>query len=836
MPTGVIVKTFNEHPINAAPYETVIERGQGMGDIYTAQVVEVEIPGRFASFIRSQPKSKDFTLNIYMHAGLGTGLSRELAEKILYGWFDPANGPGILKVASPGNGDLVMEVLPVKLTVSSPGHYAIGMHAAVPVWESVDAETASESVTVSGQTLTVNQGGNTVAYPTITLTPTALKPNTAYWTKRKRITLANRSEFALGDPANPDGYPVVFDISSLLAYDPSQIRVFLNGRQLPRWITGDGTKMWVNMRMRGRIVGTLAADIDSNVTELTINNVDGFAAWPQGRGFFLIDNECIKYEELGIFTAYNLTRGDNSTNAASHNAGSTLYWVEHPFLDIMYDFPTASASFPLSTIELADRKPLIDLDASSNIKHVWAGPFINSTTTRRSRAFELLFSDDSVSAHNLRVYNAPFTDALTFEDALPVVGKPAYNNAELKFPVPIRASTTALSFAYAVGKSLALQVYATDLDGNESRVTAQFGTAPITPVFSLGNPATSLRFNALISTVSGDLDLNGTLDIIGVDGVMISEIIDNPIFEDAMGAWSYLAFGFDGGAFTSPDPDNGKPRKFRLDTFLTPFIHFALNGDTVVDGFAAGASFNQGFSIYKGSADTPGDFVAFGQFGPDGVCRYNPPLNLPGGDYWCNITLNTGFLSRFSRTNASLYWGYHPISSLHETVRWERINPDPTVVYTDYPDGKIYHRNTFTMSPVFAVLSKETPPQADAPTATGNIISVDTLTVELDIDRAPKIVQGAEEAVYAVSARIRNETTGDFLDIFFPTALTESVVIDCKHRTITDSVTGEPILFSLVSSNPDDWIFLVPGNNVISYTEDGVVATTLSLEWFKTLL
>ena len=58
-----------------------------------------------------------------------------------------------------------------------------------------------------------------------------------------------------------------------------------------------------------------------------------------------------------------------------------------------------------------------------------------------------------------------------------------------------------------------------------------------------------------------------------------------------------------------------------------------------------------------------------------------------------------------------------------------------------------------------------------------------------------------------------------------------NVTIDCDLKRVIDSETGLDIRFSVAPSNPGKWLTLQPGNNTISYTEVGVVNTTMAWEF-----
>lgn len=827
MPSAIVLKTYAGAKLNAPPFRFEQARGGGIGEMWQSQPVETEVPGRFPTFVRGQPKSKDFTLRCFLEPA-GHGYTMESAEAALYSLFDPAKGPDYL-VASDGISLIRLSVLPQKITVDQTGAYTIGFHASNPVWESVDEEpTSAHHIVTSGGTFAAVHRGTSYTYPRFDILPATMKSNSNSWIKRRRIVMVNGSDYPLIDHTSPDGYPLEL-AQNTFATPGNDLRVILNSREQFRWVSG--RKVWSNLEFRARLTATLAANIDANVTSLIVNNPGGFGGWPERGGFFLIDNEAIQFGELTADGAITLTRGALNTSAASHTAGATIRWIQYPFLSFIYDFSAATDPAPP-----ADHKPVIDLGLSTNGMHQWPGPFFNNDDVA-SRTFERVFADDGPASQRLRQYDGLTLSnkIMVFEDLVAQPGKPTYNNARMQFPVPMKAGPGALVMDYRVDATLELNAYVVDVDGNESRLVYAFNTSgwKTGQSFNTADPITNMRFDARVGAVSGDLDISGVsgpISYFTTSDTIINAVWANPLFnKDALAGPATFPL------LTSP------VKKY-------PGIHFALQNETSIDGFVAylkNGSTTQYYAIYTDDGGKPGKAVSYGTFpgnfsGSDKLVSstFSPPIDLPSGEYWCMIIGPAGvgagtgnFGAHSSRTSATTYYGAHALQDIGHAPN-ATINTGTEVVEIVVPwDQDNLHTNQYSVSPIFGVLSKLTPAQNNSPQQTGNVIWLDAIKATYDSTRLPIVKVQPEESLYLIDAVLKNETTGDSLAIFALVTFGQSITIDCLNRTVTDGETGLPIPFAVVPSNPDDWMFFVPGSNTIRYTETGVVDVGITPHW-----
>ena len=74
----------------------------------------------------------------------------------------------------------------------------------------------------------------------------------------------------------------------------------------------------------------LSGGISATSTQVTLNSVIGLPT----TGFVKIDSEIINYGYISGNTLYNCFRGQQDTNAALHNSGTTVYWAQVPAITV----------------------------------------------------------------------------------------------------------------------------------------------------------------------------------------------------------------------------------------------------------------------------------------------------------------------------------------------------------------------------------------------------------------------------------------------------------------------------------------------------------------------
>jgi hypothetical protein len=108
---------------------------------------------------------------------------------------------------------------------------------------------------------------------------------------------------------------------------------------------------------------------------------------------------------------------------------------------------------------------------------------------------------------------------------------------------------------------------------------------------------------------------------------------------------------------------------------------------------------------------------------------------------------------------------------------------------------------------------------------------VNSCTLTKSSSDMPVVSVGAEQSSYLLSARITNNTNGEWIKIRAVVALGRAVTINCDAKTITYA-DGTNLRAGLtLSSTRADWLTLEPGYNEIKYNETGVVSVTATFDW-----
>jgi hypothetical protein len=402
---------FDEHAINdGSIYAARIPEPRGGRETaasHGAEAVEAELPAAFPYYIRSQPQSHE----IHIEVTLVTHNQARL--EALKRWFDPRGGQGYLKASDEAGATRRILCAPVRMEPAGRGDkiWHIVLHASSPVWEADEETYASGAITASGQAVAITNPGNTPAPLTLRLTGTSQKSNANALIHRVRMSVANRSPFALSDPAG-EGYAIdlgqdAFDTASLttakMTADGDDLLVYRAGELIPRWLDGMDsatTKVWTHIARSlaaGRSVQLAAAMTASSPaagSTFSVSNPDGTALFGLDE-FLIIDSETIHVLKWSATEFLVLERACLGTTAATHNAGATAWRCEVPHLSILYDYAGAAEYDALS---LSDRKPLISLADSTNVLHVWNRSFLVPPGARRSMGWQPEFTDEGGSS------------------------------------------------------------------------------------------------------------------------------------------------------------------------------------------------------------------------------------------------------------------------------------------------------------------------------------------------------------------------------------------------------------------------------------------------------
>ncbi len=112
-------------------------------------------------------------------------------------------------------------------------------------------------------------------------------------------------------------------------------------------------------------------------------------------------------------------------------------------------------------------------------------------------------------------------------------------------------------------------------------------------------------------------------------------------------------------------------------------------------------------------------------------------------------------------------------------------------------------------------------------------------TVTLNSSYTPTVTgmseQGGTTTGYALSCTIENTTTGDAIEVTYSMDVNDELEVDTDAKTVTDKgdETSQFQAVDPVGGVRRDWLRLQPGDNVLEYTETGVVAVTVTVEFEK---
>ena len=274
---------------------------------------------------------RQLNFDIYIRSGS----SLELAQ-----WFDPEDETAkkLIVEDSDGSNDRFVYAI---CTEFREVPYSAGLQYAVTVmvdgdvrWREIAITTASAwSVTATGQTKVVANGGQDKAYPILKIEPTDVRSSGGFSYKSFVVVKWNcalaASNYSIDIVNN------TFDTATLttakMQADGDDLRVYVDGIEVDRWLQDmdtSTTQVWCNLDYEANLELTLDGDINNSVTELNVNESIGILP---SSGIIYIGTEVITY------TAKNnqekelsgLTRGAKGSSAATHSDDDDVFWIQH---------------------------------------------------------------------------------------------------------------------------------------------------------------------------------------------------------------------------------------------------------------------------------------------------------------------------------------------------------------------------------------------------------------------------------------------------------------------------------------------------------------------------
>lgn len=814
-------------------------------DTPTGQAIEATRPGRSPVHAFVQPDGVRFGVEIVIQVLSQANLDR------LKQWFDPTTGEEKYLVATSGTPDTrrllcVVEGLALRgPTETGTTIFRATLRAATGIWESNSAPaTIEEEITVSGGTVEVDNAGSTRQPLTIRLLPAAQLSDADGPTWFRRILIANRAEGALNDWAC-ETYPVdvtggginttALESGGKLLTNMDDLLVWHNGEFIARWLSsaslGTAVRVFANIHFQPGKFATLAAAIDAGANELTVDNPEAFDGWPED-GFFFIENEPVQYHLTDPFTA-TLTRNAPT----SHAAAASIKWIEHTHLFLVYGWSAA----PTPNTD-ADREPRIDLAQSTNLLHAWTSVegFFN-TTQRRSRSWRPTLSDKGVTGH-IRSYD---DSGAVLEDLAPEAGKPPYAEMEMILPV---AAAGPILIDYSIGDSLHFRGRVIDLGGHESELISELRTAApvVADEFTMENPINKLRLLGRIAAVVGELD--NAVASLSMSPSTITRSFPTAITPTGLSSGTtFVGVPGEGGEGGSVGTFGGTTSfaatidaSDDLEAELHQAVHFGLSEETTIDNFLAEFTSDLdatpiSSSLYSGTNVAPDRLICGATFPAASGIRMSDlfqPITVPAGEYWLIFEkYSPGSLRAAARSKAGIYAGNMIVPT--EPLTPSTIVPGGSRLYLGYDmisqiPGVELVNESFT--PIFAVLSKTTDPQPDAPTQTGFQIIVDNVIVPLDASRAPQVLVEAERALGYLVGQLKNEETNDYVDTSFLSALDEGLELNTETGEVTDTELGLPVGFATSYGNPDTKLYAQPAVQDLSWTQAGVTSLNVEID------
>jgi hypothetical protein len=855
MPYGITLSTWRGQNINDdTTYQAhFLMEGSEVLNTLEAAPVEIQRPQNTPLLAYTQPTGMHYEIKIVIVGTLSQSNLDQLKK-----WFTPLNTDlgALVGTSDSGSGSarrLMSVVKDFSVDVGEgPSVFTAYMYAPMGLWEDNSATTPTPTdVDQDPETLTLTNSGS--ADTPLVLTITADEDSPTVQTKQKLAFIANRSVEALQHFAN-EKYPIEItgggiDTTSGFMANLNDLRVLLHGEEIPRWCypttSNAATKVWCNLHMEPGKYCTLAAAMDADDNTLTVDNVEGFAGWPENAWFF-IDSEPVLATGISGFSAGSLYRPYPTT----HIAGADIWWIEH-VPAIIYGDADASA-----VPDWSDQEPVIDRTVSTNAFHRLNGPFFNDVDLRSRSALRRL--PDSGESH-IRTYDDG-DGKLRWEDEPAEAGKPPLSVVQIDCPVPI----TSFQLDYEVEQSLILTVKGTDYGRDGGYVSdlltslwtnGELTDQMITPDESIKR----LEIEARIGAVMGFIETTG----VGVQAATWTSAevrVENPFYDSVLGEYQSALetirqeSGVVGWS-TKPWVPASLERLRVLDISLRFFVRFALQRDTVIEGILLYSSVNLtgdlAVGIYGSAGGMPDNLLVTlsTNSGATGLKVATPDFTtgpdrvvLNAGEYFLAFP-SAGTLGVIAgRLHSELWSGYHDVFARRSTEQLFLYNdsidfpdaqfPDtPTLEWEEYavvqvPTEERFHTDRLSSTPIFAILSSETPPEDNAPKETGLIATIDNLRLTLDSDLAPLIVVGDEQSILLLDGEIENETTEQTLSVLYPIVVTEAITIDTDTAEATDGETDLPITHAVTYSVPLERLQLAPGDNTVVAT--GFTGTTIA--------
>lgn len=241
-------------------------------------------------------------------------------------------------------------------------------------WRAATATTTSQSISSSGQTFTVSNPGDILAYPKITITPTSARSGGNNYQRFVVVEWGNAYGVS-NHPIDIVGAGLdtrVSPTTNFATSDGADIRLWVDGKVADFWlgnINTATTRVWVNLDMAAGVSLTLDGAIDALATTLVVN--EAITDLPAAGMLRLNSGEVVTYtsKDNATQTVSGVVRGAKNTTAATQADGTAVKWLQHDIV-ITYGDATLAAYVPDDT-----KKPVFNLTSSTNTSWVYSGVF-----------------------------------------------------------------------------------------------------------------------------------------------------------------------------------------------------------------------------------------------------------------------------------------------------------------------------------------------------------------------------------------------------------------------------------------------------------------------------
>ncbi len=256
-------------------------------------------------------------------------------------------------------------------------------------WRANTVHSETWTVTASGQTRAVTNGGSLPARPTYTFRPTDAKTSGNWFEFKQFSAIPWSSSATRGRPVDITDKNNFLDTAALitagdLGEDEKTLAVVVDGVEVRRWIVDYNTsytKVWVNLDFEGGLTVPLLTTIGSGDVVTSIAAKGSISRFPQA-GILQIGDEIFTYSSKDDRTStfLEVTRAAKGSTAAEHvgngrMTGSAIYWIQHDIWLLYGPNGQAKTLFEeenggvSQVLDYDDYKPMLDLPNSTN--RVW---------------------------------------------------------------------------------------------------------------------------------------------------------------------------------------------------------------------------------------------------------------------------------------------------------------------------------------------------------------------------------------------------------------------------------------------------------------------------------